>query len=276
MEPIVKEILTLLKRKYFKYDEAKFAGVLTVEDFHRAWGNEHGGYIPPDAVNMKVAETSNEEIYPRLMNLSTTTVDGIHSVYKCIHIPGCPWNDKKIFREYIKRGNKILLKDFARTETINICLTPNFGGKSTVMAMALSPIFNGHRAKLTYYIANGKKKVAMMRTDRGVYYDKAEGDFGIAGSVRTLNPREINVIMGGTFSAGEVIAIALKSISDKVKVTFIGKRTGGATTNIDWKKLSNGGFMEYPVGDMADCRGNIYPDGVPVDVELSGSPEEIK
>lgn len=275
MDPIVKEILKLLKRKYFKYDETKFTGVLTVEDFQLAWGNEHGGYIPPNVVNMDVADI-NEELYPRIMNISVTTVTNETKNYKCIYIPGCPWNDKKIFREYIKRGNKILLKDFAGEATINICLTPNFGGKSSVMAMALSPIFNGQRKQLTYCIAEDKKKVALRQKDRGVYYDPSEGDFGIAGSVRSIAPGEINVIIGGTFSAGEVIAIALKSLSDKIKVTFIGKRTGGSTTNIGWKKLSNGGFMEYPIGHMADWRGNIYPTGVPVDIEIIRPPEEIK
>lgn len=275
MDPIVKEILILLKRKYFKYNAEKFTNVLTVEDFHRVWGREHGGYIPPDTVNMDVAG-ANTEIYPRVMNISVTTVTNEAKNYKCIYIPGCPWNDKKIFREYIKRGNKILLKDFAGEETINICLTPNFGGKSSVMVMALSPIFNSHRKQLTYCIAGDKKKVALRQTDRGVYSDPLEGKFGIAGSVRSIAPKLINVIMGDTFSAGEVIAIALKSISDKVQVNFIGSRTGGATTNIGWKKLSNGGFIEYPIGYMADCRGNMYPDGVPVDIELVGPPDEIK
>lgn len=267
MDPIVKEILAELERKCFRYDRAKFVHVRTIEDFHRAWGNEHGGYLAPEDIVLTPAEPAHEDMYPRIMNLRVNN-NGVHTVYKCIYIPGCAWNDKKIFREYIKRGNQILLKEFANEDTINICLTPNFGGKSTVMAMALSPIFNSYRAKLVYSIAGDKKKVALTRTDRGVYYDKNEGKFGLAGSVRTLNPRAINVIMDGTFSAGEVIAIALKSISDKVKVTFIGKRTGGATTNIGWKKLSNSGFIEYPIGDMADCRGNTYPDGVPVDIEL--------
>lgn len=275
MDPIVKEILAELKRKYFKYDESKFARVHTIEDFYRAWGREHGGYIPPESVNMEISST-HEEIYPRLINLSTTTNDGIQKTYKCIYLPGCPWNDKKIFREYIKRGNKILLNDFADADTINICITPNYGGKSSVMAMALAPIFNGQRSKLTYCISGDKRKVALTRISSGVYYDKSEGKLGISGSVRKLNPRAINVIMGDTYSAGEVIAIALKSISDKIKVTFIGKRTQGATTNIGWKHLSNGGFIEYPIGYMADCRGNIYPKGIPVDIELNGIPKEIK
>ena len=275
MDPIVKEILAELKRKYFKYDEAKFAGVLTVEDFRRAWGGEHGCYVPPEEVNLGDTAVI-EEIYPRLVHYKTLTIDGVRNNYKCIYIPGCPCNDKKIFREYIKRGNKILLSNFSGEDTINICLTPNWGGKSSIMAMALSPIFNGQRAKLTYSIAGEKKKISLIRTDRGVYYCPSEGRFGIAGSVRTLAPKSINVIMGGTCSAGEMIAIALKSISDKVNITFIGKRTAGATTTIGWKKLSNGGFIEYPVGYMADCRGNIYPNGIPADIELAGPPEEIK
>jgi hypothetical protein len=264
MDPIVREILAELKRKYFKYDEAKFSGVLTVEDFRRVWGREHGGYISPDEI---IADAAQEILYPKLVNV-TTTIAGVQSVYKCIYIPGCPSNDKKVFKEYVTRGNKILLTEFAGVDTVNICLTPNWGGKSSVLAMALSPIFNGHRAKLTYSVAGDKKKVGLSRTDRGIYYEPSEGRLGISGSVRQLSPRQINVFIGETFSAGELITLALKSISDKIAVTVIGYRSGGATTNIGGKKLSNGGFIEYPLGYMADCRGNIYPDGITPDIEV--------
>jgi C-terminal processing protease CtpA/Prc len=96
-----------------------------------------------------------------------------------------------------------------------------------------------------------------------------------------LRPSSIDVLIGDTSSAGEIVTIALKTLqktANNTPLTFRGIETGGSTTMIGWKVLSHGGITEYPVGHMTDFEGTDYSRGISPDVEIENpfSHEKIK
>ncbi len=263
-QDVVKELVDLMEKYYINYIPSKWKNVKTLNQFKKQWGTEHGGYLTPEEIAQwkrtlkgKNKEKGKKE-YPKIKYIDINSIKT-----KAIWIPSCPWNEKEVQKEYIKRANELILYHFKDKETITIDLNYNFGGKDTIMAAALSPIFNlSKRKRLVNVRTKSCIQKGLYKVSDGCYGSNSNPN--ICGTKKILtNLKNINVIIGETFSAGEVIAIALKSISDQFNITFYGYKTGGATTYIQQFDLqTNKGGIEIPIGYMEDAFGNIYNDGV--------------
>jgi len=270
----VKEVKDLLKEYYIHWDSKKWKNINDIDGVLRKFKKEHGNYYGPrdtalyEKVLKKERREKGKREYPKMhyvrMAGKYTERDGKRIL--ALHIPGMVWNDKEAQQRYIKEGNDILMSQFKDAEEINIDLNNNFGGKSAVMAAALSPIFNLSKRKRLSYVTlrSGKVIPDMVRTSPGCYKEPA--NLTACGTKSKLyNLKRINIYMGETWSAGEVIAIMFKSMVGQpgLDIRFHGYKTGGATTSIMYKKLPHGGAMELPIGYMTDAHGVVYKKGVP-------------
>lgn len=265
MNPDVKEILQLFKHHYIHYNASKWRNVKTIEQFKNKYKGEHGHYYPEKETRAyeKVTKGKHREKgkrhYPRIKYV---TIDGKRT--KALHIPGIHWNDKATQRRYIKTANDLIMKQFKDAKTITIDLNNNLGGKATFMAAALSPIFNlSKRKRLTFTKLRKGSRPDLVRLSPGCY--KTISNPKSCGTTKKLSKlRNINVIMGETWSAGELIAVAFKSLKKQFNVKFYGYRTGGDTTNVIYVKLRSGAAIEFPIGYMMDADKRIYKKGVPI------------
>lgn len=257
---IINEILNLLKKYYINYKPNKWKSFKNINDFKNIWGNEHGQYYTPEQIN-QYKNSKKDKLTIKYPELTYVKING--KKHKAIHIPTCVSNDINVHHQYIKKANEIIIKNFSDTDTITIDLNYNFGGKDTVMAAALSPIFNLSKRKRLVNVKTKDKIInGLFMTKIGCYGSTSNPI--ICGSKKILkNIKNINIIIGETFSAGEVIAIAFKSLVDQFNINFYGYKTGGFTSYIKYFELNtNGGGIEIPVGYMSDAFGNIYKDGV--------------
>lgn len=260
MSSVVKEIKDLLRDNYVNYDPKKWKNVKTMEHFIKKWGNEHGGYISPQElkdIKKQSGKYKDSTMYPKMIKVKIRGEE-----YDAIHIPGIISNSKRDQSKYIKTANDLIMKNFGDKEEIYVDLYYNYGGKDNVMAAALSPIFNlSSTPKLTYSKGKNKVRADLVRTKLGCY--KTISGHEVCGTRSKLkNLKTIHVIMGETYSAGEMIAIAFKTLSSEMNVKFHGHRTGGLTTSIVYFKLSDGGEIEFPGGYIMDGDGNTYKKGV--------------
>jgi len=258
----VLEIKRLLK-KHFLYYNSNW-DKLTLDQIEKKFKHEHGGYYRDVSKYEKTLKgkyrKKGKREYPKIKNVTVNC-----SKVKALHIPSIAWNDKPTQKRYIKRGNDLLLKYFSNTDTITIDLNYNWGGKATIMAAALSPIFNlSKRTRLTFCkLRNSKIKADLIRVKPGCY--KTNANPTIQGTTKSLKKlKNINVLMGETFSAGEMIAIAFKSMADQFNITFIGSKTGGSTTSVKYFKLKHDDGISMPIGYMTDSNGIVYKKGVPI------------
>ncbi|AYV77145.1 MAG: hypothetical protein Barrevirus14_14 [Barrevirus sp.] len=264
---VINEIVKLLKKYYVNYQEGKYANIKTIKEFQELWGQEHGGYLTPEEIykwKQIIQGTTTEKIEEGPIKYPEIKYVVLHNTkVKAIWIPSCPYNDKIIQKQYINIDNDLIMKHFSNTDTITIDLNHNYGGKDTVMMAALSPIFNmTKRRRYLYFKTKDKMVPGLFRVSDGCYSSTSNPT--ICGTKDTLpNIKNINVLIGETASAGEVIAISFKSISDQFNVSFYGYKTAGLTTYIKYFDLeSNKGGIEIPIGYMADAFGNLYKDGV--------------
>ena len=275
---IVEEIKSMLLKYAHPdmYKVEKYKNVKTLDKLLKMWGKQHGvPYFPPSEIaewkrelkGSKKLEIKREYPVMRPLPTSKWIASKVEKFtkgkpMKVFHLPGIIASDKKTQQKYIKRGNDLLLKHYSNSKVVTIDLNFNYGGKSHVMAAALSPIFNlSKRKRLTFNKTKTSMKPDLVRVRDGCYKDLNSPV--VCGTKKKLvNLKRINVWMGETASAGEEIAIAFKSMSDQFDVKFYGSTTMGATTSITYFDLSNGGGMEIPTGYMADAHGNIYKKGV--------------
>ena len=264
-QELVNEIIELFKKHYINYKPNKWKNIKTIKEFQKRYGKEHGTYLTPTEISnwKKILKGKLEEKgkkdYPKIKYVM---INGIKT--KAIWIPSCPWNDKSVQKEYIKKANDLLLQHFSDSniDTVTIDLNQNFGGKDTVMIAALSPIFNmSKRKRYVYFKTRSGLKPGLYKVADGCY-DSYSNPM-ICGSKKVLsNIKKVNVLIGETASAGEVIAISFKSIADQFSINFYGYKTSGYTSYIKYFDLKNGGGIEFPIGYMTDAFGNVYYDGV--------------
>ena len=263
MSNVINELKDLLRKHYVNYNPKKWNNVKSIEEFNKKWGHEHGGYISKEEskeiLKLK-GKYKSSTLYPKMRFVE---LNG--KKQKALWIPGIISNKKSDQKKYIKIANDLILKNFVDKDTIYIDLNPNSGGKTTVMAAALSPVFNlSKRKRLTYsQQRNNSAKPDLVRTRQGCY--KTITNSEVCGTKKKLEDlKYIHIFMGETFSAGEMIAIAFKSLSDQFAIKFHGYRTGGATTSIISYNLSDGGSIEFPGGYMMDVNGKTYKKGVTI------------
>lgn len=96
-------------------------------------------------------------------------------------------------------------------------------------------------------------------------------DFKATGNPRLKNVPVIVVVNGGSASASEIVAGALR---DQVNSKLVGQKTFGKGTVQDRRDLSNGGALHVTIARWMMPKGEwIHEEGIPVDIEVTDDPE---
>ena len=265
------EILSILRKHYVHWEKYKdrLQKFTTINELNKFWYQEikeHGGYLSLEEVKKwadKPPIPKSHRVMPKIMG---------NDVFV---LPTMVVNDPKFQRKYINIGNKLLIKHFQNKDHIMIDLTNNYGGKTEVMAAALSPILNIlPDGPLTFLTKDDKKITDFEKVGLGCY--KTKHYDVVCGSKNKLNGIKSIIVKvnANTCSAGEMIAIgmiAFSKHSKDINFKMEGELTCGATTSIRNFNLSDGGAMEVPVGYYTDVFGTVYKAGItPKSIQYAG------
>lgn len=262
-----KTIYKLLKKYYYKWsskEDKKYKILLSTPDeefedvFNSLWKNEHGkkehgGYIP---------SVRDLDINPELADiLPFQEDDGL------IIFPQTGSNDKKFQKEYIRVGNKLLLKN--DKPVMEISLAHNGGGKPAVLFAALLPLFNLSKRKvLTLYKTRDGKYHKDIIKDNSIVTCISNDKETVKGTTKKLQNIKKLIVYKSIYtgSAAEQALIGLLKLQEHstkdIKLIFKGDKTRGATSCNKWFPIGKDNGIEIPIAYMADLDGKIYPNGI--------------
>jgi hypothetical protein len=251
-----REIINLLRKHYVAFSESQWAKFAAAKDlspdetrawFDRIWGREHGGYFS----RQDFAEFHPPELLP-------TVVAPGH-----LHFPEVASNDPAFQQTYVDVGNRLLLEN----DTVHLTLDfrNNGGGKPQTMIAALLPLFNLSSRTVLAYItrADGGRKREVLKRENCIM-SVSNGRATDCGSRRAVSHvQKLTLLINKyTVSAAEKSVLALLSLRDVLEIDVVGGRTAGATTCIQYFRLSNGDGIEVPVGYMTSIDGRVWRRGV--------------
>lgn len=202
----------------------------------------------------------------QINNINSNNNKEILPYYKngILYIPECGSNDKKFRQKYIDIGNELLLKN--DKEIIKIDLRNNVGGKSAAMIGSLLPLLNmSNKQTFTLSLCKTRTKFIkhLIKKNNCVIDLINDNETAYGTNLKLEKCKKIIVYINEhTASAAESTVIGLMSLRDIIDIKFVGKKTAGYTTSIKSFKLSNGGYLEIPIGFMTDVYENIYENGV--------------
>lgn len=149
-----------------------------------------------------------------------------------------------------------------------IDLRKNTGGNAYTMLAGLSPFFPSDTLALMTYRDQLQKPVLLKK--RGVWFDgRRYANFGKE-RYKLLQPRVAVLVGPATASAGELVAISLKSLAD---VQVFGQPTAGVSSNNKLFELSDGGALFLTTSNYTDIDGNLFRDGLEPDILIENSEE---
>lgn len=96
-------------------------------------------------------------------------------------------------------------------------------------------------------------------------------DFRSTGTARLKDIPVVVLVNGGSASASEIVAGALR---DQIDAKLVGQKTFGKGTVQDRRDLSNGGALHITIARWMMPKGEwIHEEGIPVQVEVQDNPE---
>lgn len=101
----------------------------------------------------------------------------------------------------------------------------------------------------------------------------ADQDFKATGNARLKDVPVVVLVNGGSASASEIVAGALR---DQINAKLVGQKTFGKGTVQDRRDLSNGGALHVTIARWMMPKGEwIHETGIPVTVEAQDNPETL-
>ncbi len=99
----------------------------------------------------------------------------------------------------------------------------------------------------------------------------SEQSYPVEGQARLKNMPLVVLVNGGSASASEIVAGALR---DQLQTPLVGQKTFGKGTVQDRRDLANGGAVHVTIARWVMPNGEwIHNEGIPVDVEVKDDPE---
>ncbi len=194
-------------------------------------------------------------------------IDGIAYV----EIPGFRTGDPEQMTMYADHLMSVLHElDLQNPVGWIIDLRGNTGGNFFAMMAGLSPIFgNKEYVKMTY--RDGSIK-SVLFNKRDLIYDEKKVAKTSSKSVPLSSAKgKIAVLLGpNTSSAGEMVAIAFKSLSTS---RFFGQPTMGVASNTEEFSLSDGSVLYLATSYCTDVQGIVYVKGLTPDEHVEESLE---
>ena len=133
------------------------------------------------------------------------------------------------------------------------------------MLAGLSPLFSGAElVKMTY--RDGSAHSVLMESSSLKFKDQSYTSLErVPSKINTEDLKVAVLTSPDTASAGELVAIALKSLK---KSRLFGQKTAGMTTNNEKFDLSDGSALFLATSYYTDIQGNVYESGITPDVIL--------
>lgn len=99
----------------------------------------------------------------------------------------------------------------------------------------------------------------------------SEQSYPVEGQARLKNMPLVVLVNGGSASASEIVAGALR---DQLQTPLVGQKTFGKGTVQDRRDLANGGAVHVTIARWVMPNGEwIHNEGIPVDIEVEDDPE---